>query len=89
MLPSPQPGDWKAPDVLWYPAQFIQHHKDRKGKFNEYEFRWSNCNDGTIFHSILSDMPVLILRTHFRGRKFLEEIRDVSLTAKMVRIYHH
>ncbi|KAJ7318307.1 hypothetical protein DFH08DRAFT_819914 [Mycena albidolilacea] len=83
MLPSPQPGDWKAPDVLWYPAQFIQHHRDRKGKFNEYEFRWSNCNDGTIFHSILSDMPVLILRTHFRGRKFLEEIRDVSLTAKM------
>ncbi|KAF7354491.1 hypothetical protein MVEN_01138400 [Mycena venus] len=84
MLPSPEPGDWKAPHVLWYPAEFIQHHKQRKGKFNEYEFRWSNCNDGTVFHSSLSDLPVLMLRTHFRGRKFLEEIQDVTLTAEMI-----
>ncbi|KAJ6543451.1 hypothetical protein DFH09DRAFT_1088886 [Mycena vulgaris] len=83
ILPSLEPGDWKAPHVLWYPAEFIQHHKQRKGKFNEYEFRWSNCNDGTVFHSSLSDLPVLMLRTHFRGRKFLEEIQDVTLTAEM------
>ncbi|KAJ6565207.1 hypothetical protein DFH09DRAFT_1081864 [Mycena vulgaris] len=88
MLPSPEPGDWKAPHVLWYPADFIQHHKQRKGKFNEYEFRWSNCNDGTVFHSSLSDLPVLMLRTHFRGRKFLEEIQDVTLTAEMIGTIH-
>ncbi|KAJ6540032.1 hypothetical protein DFH09DRAFT_1090037 [Mycena vulgaris] len=88
MLPSPEPGDWKAPHVLWYPAEFIQHHKQRKGKFNEYEFRWSNCNDGTVFHSSLTDLPILMLRTHFRGRKFLEEIQDVTLTAEMIGTIH-
>jgi hypothetical protein len=36
-----------------------------------------------------SDSPALILRTHFRGRKFLEEIQNVALTAEMVCIFCH
>ncbi|KAJ7864260.1 hypothetical protein B0H14DRAFT_3604269 [Mycena olivaceomarginata] len=44
-------------------------------------FGWSNCNDGTVFHSSVSDLPVLILRSNFHSRKFLQEIQDVTLTA--------
>jgi hypothetical protein len=39
MVPSPQFPSWKAPDVLWYPARFIERHEDRAGKKDEYEFR--------------------------------------------------
>ncbi|KAJ7879768.1 hypothetical protein B0H14DRAFT_2566618 [Mycena olivaceomarginata] len=85
MLPSLKPRDRKV-HVMGYPGEFIQP-KPHKGKFNEYEFRWPNCDGGTVFRSPLSDLPALMLRTHFGGRKFLEAFRDATLTAKMVRIF--
>jgi hypothetical protein len=71
---------------MGYPGQFIQP-KPHKEKFNEYEFRWPNCESGAVFCSSLSDLLALMLRTHFGGCKFLEAFRDVTLTAKMVRIF--
>ncbi|KAJ7354129.1 hypothetical protein DFH08DRAFT_804054 [Mycena albidolilacea] len=70
MLPTLEPGDRKA-HIIEYPGELIQP-KPHKGKFNEYEFRWPNCDGGAVFRSSLSDLPALMLRTHFGGRKFLE-----------------
>ncbi|KAJ7604281.1 hypothetical protein DFH06DRAFT_1151258 [Mycena polygramma] len=86
MLPdlSGQNKDWSSPDVLWYPAQFIQHHRRRPNQFNEYEFRWLACNDGTLYISGDSMLPVLMLQTNFRSRKFLQEIREVQLAEEQI-----
>ncbi|KAJ7608527.1 hypothetical protein DFH06DRAFT_1148902 [Mycena polygramma] len=86
MLPdlSGQNKDWSSPDVLWYPAQFIQHHRRRPNQFNEYEFRWLACNDGTLYISGDSILPVLMLQTNFRSRKFLQEIREVQLAEEQL-----
>ncbi|KAJ7717180.1 hypothetical protein B0H14DRAFT_2643679 [Mycena olivaceomarginata] len=81
MLPSLKPGDRKA-HVMGYPGEFIQP-KPHKEKFNEYKFRWLNCDGGVVFHSSLSDLLAPMLDTHFGSRKFLEAFRDVTLTAKM------
>ncbi|KAJ7885633.1 hypothetical protein B0H13DRAFT_1889491 [Mycena leptocephala] len=81
MLPVPAP-DWRASNVLWYPARFIQRYQRRANRFNEYEFQWLECNDGTLYSSDDSNLPVLMLRTHYRSRKFLKEIAEVRLTEK-------
>ncbi|KAJ6574035.1 hypothetical protein B0H19DRAFT_1063048 [Mycena capillaripes] len=85
MLPLLEGGkNWKDPDVLWFPARFVQHHKKRKGQFNEYEFHWLECNDGTVYYSALSNLPILILRTVFRSPKFLQELEEVQLTTDQI-----
>ncbi|KAJ7711938.1 hypothetical protein B0H14DRAFT_2645536 [Mycena olivaceomarginata] len=56
----------------------------RKGKFNDYEFRWPNCDSGAVFHSSLSDLSALLLFcNHFGSRKYLEAFQDATLTAEM------
>ncbi|KAJ7455678.1 hypothetical protein B0H11DRAFT_1926064 [Mycena galericulata] len=82
MVPDPNAPDWKAPDVLWYPARFIQHHLNNVRTSKEYEFQWLECTDGVVFHSGDSDLPRLMQRMFFRGRKFCLEILDVELVAK-------
>ncbi|KAJ6537048.1 hypothetical protein B0H19DRAFT_1079425 [Mycena capillaripes] len=84
LLPHPNAEDWKAPDTIWYPARFIEHHKNRKAAFNEYELRWLKCNDGTVYYSTFSALPVLMVRTIYRSRKFLKEVQDVQLTEKQI-----
>ncbi|KAJ7283204.1 hypothetical protein C8J57DRAFT_1675521 [Mycena rebaudengoi] len=84
MLPHPDAQDWKAPDTVWYPARFIEHHKNRKAAFNEYELRWLECNDGTVYYSSFSNLPVLMLRTIYRSRKFLKEVQDVQITENQI-----
>lgn len=86
MLPVPAP-DWRAADVLWYPARFIQRYQRRANRFNEYEFQWLECTDGTLYSSDDSNLPVLMLRTHYRSRKFLKEIAEVRLTEKQVKSF--
>ncbi|KAJ7653718.1 hypothetical protein DFH06DRAFT_1133850 [Mycena polygramma] len=81
---SSQNKDWASPDVLWYPAQFVQHHRRRPNQFNEYEFRWLACKDGTLYISGDSMLPVLMLQTNFRSRKFLQEIREVQLAEEQI-----
>ncbi|KAJ7809166.1 hypothetical protein B0H13DRAFT_1928089 [Mycena leptocephala] len=84
LLPDPGVIDWREPEVQWYPARFIQHHKKRKGQVNEYEFQWLECLDGILYDSELSNLPALILRTQFRARKFVQEISGVTLTANQI-----
>ncbi|KAJ7658185.1 hypothetical protein DFH06DRAFT_1407814 [Mycena polygramma] len=84
LIPSPLVPSWKAPGVLWYPARFIERHKKRAGKKDEYEFRWLECNDGTIYNSATSDLPVMIQRTFHRTRKFCQEIYEVHLNENQV-----
>ncbi|KAJ7711631.1 hypothetical protein B0H16DRAFT_1816471 [Mycena metata] len=46
MLPDPfVMGDWRSDDVLWYPAKFLKHHPQTRLPRNEFEFRFSECND--------------------------------------------
>ncbi|KAJ7354108.1 hypothetical protein DFH08DRAFT_804028 [Mycena albidolilacea] len=45
----------------------------------EYEFRWFECTDGTVYQSEHSILPPEILRTFRRGRKFCEEIDEIDL----------
>lgn len=87
MLPVLAP-DWRAADILWYPARFIQRYQRRANQFNEYEFQWLECNDGTLYSLDDSNLSVLMLRTHYRSRKFLKEIAEVRLTAKQVKSIH-
>jgi hypothetical protein len=86
LLPDPGVIDWREPDVEWYPARFIQHHNTRKGQFNEYKFQWPECLDGVLYDGELSNLPVLMLRTQFRARKFLQEISGITLTANQVQL---
>ncbi|KAJ7305681.1 hypothetical protein DFH08DRAFT_824982 [Mycena albidolilacea] len=44
----------------------------------EYEFRWFECTDGTVYQSEHSILPPEILRTFRRGRKFCEEIDEID-----------
>ncbi|KAJ7671727.1 hypothetical protein B0H17DRAFT_1141498 [Mycena rosella] len=80
MLPDSGLADWKSTTPLWYPARFIKRHEKRVNQPNEYEFRWLECNDGTLFTSDDSILPLLMLRTCLRGRKFYREIEDIKLT---------
>ncbi|KAJ7240009.1 hypothetical protein C8J57DRAFT_1478262 [Mycena rebaudengoi] len=85
MVPSPLVPDWKADGVLWYPATFVERHADRARKHDEYEFRWFKCFDGTLFDSSEpTALPVLLLQTFKRSRKFCLEIKDVQLTEHQV-----
>jgi hypothetical protein len=84
MVPDPNVPDWKAPATRWYPATFIERHKNA-APHNEYEFRWYECTDGIIYDSKSSILPPLFLRRFTRSRKFCEEIAEVDLTAKQVR----
>ncbi|KAJ7851230.1 hypothetical protein B0H14DRAFT_2581469 [Mycena olivaceomarginata] len=57
----------------------------RKGKFNDYKFRWLNCDGSMVFRSLLSDLLALILlRTHFSGLNTSK--CSGMLTAEMVHI---
>ncbi|KAJ7679609.1 hypothetical protein B0H17DRAFT_1139138 [Mycena rosella] len=80
MLPDSGLADWKSTNPLWYPAWFIKRHEKRANQPNEYEFRWLECNDGTLFTSDDSILPLLMLRTCLRGPKFCREIQDIKLT---------
>ncbi|KAJ6458365.1 hypothetical protein C8R47DRAFT_1227106 [Mycena vitilis] len=84
LIPSPLVPSWKAPDVLWYPARFIERHRKRAGKKDEYEFRWLQCNDGTIYNSATSELPLMIQRTFHRSRKFCQAIYEVHLDENQV-----
>lgn len=84
MVPDPNVPNWKAQGVLWYPARFIQHHRGRARKDNEYEFQWLECSDGSVYHSDDSILPLLMQRQFFKGRKFCLEIDEVELTDKQV-----
>ncbi|KAJ7877119.1 hypothetical protein B0H14DRAFT_2567952 [Mycena olivaceomarginata] len=83
MVPDPNVPDWRAPATRWYPATFIERHKNA-APHNEYEFRWYECNDGIIYDSKSSILPPLFLRRFTRSRKFCEEIAEVDLTAKQI-----
>jgi hypothetical protein len=85
MLPSPKPGNRRA-HVMGYTGEFIKP-KSCKGKFNEYEFRWLNCNGGAVFRNSLSDLPDLMLLTHFGGSKLLEAFQDTTFTAETVHTF--
>ncbi|KAJ7218468.1 hypothetical protein GGX14DRAFT_595003 [Mycena pura] len=74
---------WKAPGVLWYPATFIKYHKRAAPQY-EYEFQWFGCNDGTIYRSEDSILPLPMLQRFFRERKFCEEIEDIVLTVEQL-----
>ncbi|KAF7341465.1 hypothetical protein MVEN_01883800 [Mycena venus] len=80
LIPSPHVPNWRAAGVLWYPARFIECHKDRAGQKDEYEFRWLHCTDGATFNSAISDLPLTMQRTFSRTRKFCQEIDEVQLT---------
>jgi hypothetical protein len=71
---------------MGYTGEFIKP-KSRKGKFNEYGFRWLNCDGGTVFRNSLSDLPDLMLLTHFGGSKLLEAFQDATFTAETVRTF--
>ncbi|KAJ7240717.1 hypothetical protein C8J57DRAFT_1527386 [Mycena rebaudengoi] len=53
---------------------------------NEYELQWLECNDGTVYYSSFSNLPVLMLHTIYRSRKFLKEVQDVQITEKQARL---
>jgi hypothetical protein len=83
MVPDPNVLDWKAPTTRWYPATFIERHKNA-APHNKYKFRWYECTDGIIYDSKSSFLPPLFLWRFTRSRKFCEEIAEVDLTAKQV-----
>ncbi|KAJ7483763.1 hypothetical protein B0H11DRAFT_2231915 [Mycena galericulata] len=87
MVPDPNVPDWKAPGVLWYPATFIKRHR-KAAPHDEYEFRWFECTDGTVYWSEDSALPPLLLRRFCRSRKFFEEINAVKLRAKQMNNLH-
>ncbi|KAJ7453883.1 hypothetical protein FB451DRAFT_1185165 [Mycena latifolia] len=70
--------------VLWYPARFIQRHQRRRKQFNEYEFQRLACNDGTLFNSEDSNLPVDMLRACTRSRIFCSEVKEINLTAEQI-----
>ncbi|KAJ7321627.1 hypothetical protein DFH08DRAFT_1033568 [Mycena albidolilacea] len=80
LVPSPLVPNWKADNVLWYPAIFIERHENRAGEKNEYGLRWMECTDGSTYSSATSDLPIMMQRTFFRARKFCQEIDEVQLT---------
>jgi hypothetical protein len=69
-----------------YFIHFIQPCNKREGQFNEYEFQWLEYPDGILYDSELSNLPVLMVRTQFRARKFLQEISGVTLTENQVQL---
>ncbi|KAJ7479047.1 hypothetical protein FB451DRAFT_1172168 [Mycena latifolia] len=86
LVSSPLVPNWKADGVLWYPARVVERHRLRGGKKDEYEFRWLECNDGTIYDSASSEMPVMLLRTFFKSRRFCQEIDEVTITEEQGQI---
>jgi hypothetical protein len=86
MVPDPNMPDWKGPDVLWYPAKFVKRNK-KAPPHEEYEFRWFECTDGTVYQSEHSILPPGILRTFRRGRKFCEEIDEIDLLPAQVCLF--
>ncbi|KAJ6486315.1 hypothetical protein DFH09DRAFT_1291598 [Mycena vulgaris] len=57
-------------------------------QFNVYEFQWLECTDGAVYLSAHSSLPVLMLRTLVRDRKFLKEIEGVKLTENLYKNPH-
>ncbi|KAJ7673387.1 hypothetical protein B0H17DRAFT_1140985 [Mycena rosella] len=77
-------ADWKGTNPPWYPARFIKRHERRANQPDEYKFQWLECNDRTLYTSDDSSLPVLMLRTCLRGRKFCREIEDITLVDSQI-----
>ncbi|KAJ6463160.1 hypothetical protein C8R47DRAFT_1225277 [Mycena vitilis] len=80
MLPYPAALDWKADDVLWYPARFVK--RGRPGSAREFKFKWLQCD--WLIRTDPDAFPNLIPQTYQRGRDFCEEISSVVLKSSQI-----
>jgi hypothetical protein len=82
MLPYPGAVDWRANDVLWYPATFFKRFERSRGTVREFKFKWFQCD--WIFQTDPDALPLLIPRTYQSAREFFEEVSEVVLKSEQV-----
>ncbi|KAJ7660274.1 hypothetical protein DFH06DRAFT_1401711 [Mycena polygramma] len=80
MLPYPAAPDWKADDVLWYPARFVK--RGSAGTAREFKFKWLQCD--WLIRTDPDAFPNLIPQTYQRGREFCEEVSSVVLKSSQI-----
>lgn len=87
MLPYPGASDWKAEDVLWYPARFLERSERSAGTAREFKFRWLDCVDWSFHVTEHHLVPLLIPKTYQREKEFCEEVSETVLKSSQVRQY--
>ncbi|KAF8135267.1 hypothetical protein K438DRAFT_1786981 [Mycena galopus ATCC 62051] len=88
MFPDPKASDWKAGDVLWYPARFMERQKNAPPQ-QEYEFQWFECTIGAVYQPEKDpSLPQLFARRFCPGAQFIEEVDGVDLTAEQLGTVH-
>ncbi|KAJ6567537.1 hypothetical protein B0H10DRAFT_1965317 [Mycena sp. CBHHK59/15] len=83
-MPNPRVPDWRASDVLWYPAKFIKRY-ERSAKTNrEYKFEWLDCNNYSVHEPDDSVASFLLVQTYYQSHAYCPEIMDITLTLEKV-----
>ncbi|KAJ7465661.1 hypothetical protein FB451DRAFT_1179136 [Mycena latifolia] len=88
MLPYPGASDWRADNVLWYPARFSGRMERSVGTVREFKFKWLECVDWSDHEDPETRFPLLIPRTYQREREFCQDVANTVLKSRQIGKIH-